>query len=175
MFNVEPKHNNIVNNFIKRDSKMLNQMWGSDDVVPYWVADMDFPIAPTITQELQRLVTRETFSYEYDSESVFSAISKWNTARHSLVLDPNNFVQVPGVLSAIALLIREFSAEGEGVLIQTPVYHQFRRLIESAGRVAVDNTLKRVGEHYEINFEDFEEKLKSSAVKIVLLCNPHRK
>ncbi|MGF1764269.1 MalY/PatB family protein [Aliivibrio kagoshimensis] len=173
MFNVEPKNKDIANNFIKTDSKMLNQMWGSDDVVPYWVADMDFPIAPAITQELQRLVTRETYSYEFDSESVFSAISQWNHSRHGLNLNPQHFVQVPGVLSAIALLIREFSADGEGVLIQTPVYHQFRRLIESAGRVAVDNTLKLVDEHYEIDFDDFEEKLQNSNIKIVLLCNPH--
>ncbi|EGQ7649994.1 aminotransferase class I/II-fold pyridoxal phosphate-dependent enzyme [Vibrio alginolyticus] len=173
MFNVEPKNKDIKNNFIKKDSQMLNQMWGSDDVVPYWVADMDFPIAPSITQELQRLVTRETFSYEFDSESVFSSISKWNSKRHGLDLNPKNFVQVPGVLSAIGLLIREFSAEDEGVLIQSPVYHQFRRLIESAGRVAVDNTLKLVDDHYQIDFDDFEAKLKHSNVKIVLLCNPH--
>lgn len=173
MFNVEPKNKDIKNNFIKKDSQMLKQMWGSDDVVPYWVADMDFPIAPSIAQELQRLVTRETFSYEFDSESVFASISKWNSKRHGLDLNPKNFVQVPGVLSAIGLLIREFSAEGEGVLIQAPVYHQFRRLIESAGRVAVDNTLKLVEDHYQIDFEDFEAKLQHSNVKIVLLCNPH--
>lgn len=173
MFNVESNHKNIANNFIKKDSKMLKQMWGSDDVVPYWVADMDFPIARPITQELQRLVTRETFSYEFDSESVFNAISQWNQSRHGLALNPKNFVQVPGVLSAIALLIRQFSAEGEGVLIQTPVYHQFRRLIESSGRVAVNNTLKLVDDHYEIDFDDFEEKLMNSNVKIIFLCNPH--
>ncbi|MEZ9232989.1 MalY/PatB family protein [Vibrio amylolyticus] len=173
MFNVEPTRKDIANNFIKNDSQMLNQMWGSDDVVPYWVADMDFPIAPAITQELQRLVTRETFSYEFDSESVFNAISQWNHTRHGLDLNPKNFVQVPGVLSAIALLIREFSDKGEGVLIQTPVYHQFRRLIESSGRVAVDNTLKLVDGRYEVDFEDLEEKLKNSNVKMILLCNPH--
>ena len=77
------------------------------------------------------------------------------------------------MLSAIALLIREFSDVGDGVLIQSPVYHQFRRLIESSGRKVVSNTLAINDDHYAIDFEDFEDKLKHSNVKIVLLCNPH--
>ncbi|PSW22084.1 putative C-S lyase [Photobacterium sanctipauli] len=173
MFKVSPQVEGISNKFIKHDSNMLNQIYGTDDLVPYWVADMDFPIANPITNELARLVEREVYSYEFNSSNIFQAISNWNRDRHGLQLNPENFAQVPGVLSAIALLIREFSNEGEGVLIQTPVYHQFRRLIESAGRKAVNNTLKLAGERYEMDFADFEQKLKNDSVKIVLLCNPH--
>lgn len=77
------------------------------------------------------------------------------------------------MLSAIGLLIRQYTEKGDGVLIQTPVYHQFRRLIESAGRKVVANPLKADGEQYEIDFIDFEAKLASGKAKMVLLCNPH--
>lgn len=173
MFKVTSSTSATQNNFIKHDSAMLNQFYGTNDVVPYWVADMDFPIANPITQELQRLVDREVYAYEFDSSRVFSAIARWNETAHNLSLDPNHFVQVPGVLSAIALLIREFTQQGDGVLIQTPVYHQFRRLIESAGRVVAGNTLKIEDGHYTIDFDDFEQQLKQGNAKMVLLCNPH--
>ncbi|MCL1139073.1 MalY/PatB family protein [Shewanella pneumatophori] len=173
MFSSAVNNKSIGHKFIKSDSQMLNQVYGTDDVVPYWIADMEFPIASPITAAMQNLVDRETYSYEFDSKSVFNAISDWNKQRHQLTLNPDNFVQVPGVLSAIALLIREFSEKGDGVLIQTPVYHQFRRLIESAGRTAVTNTLKTENGRYVVDFEDFENKLKQGDVKIVLLCNPH--
>lgn len=173
MFKVTPTHTDISNTFIKHDSQMLNQVYGTDDVTPYWVADMDFPIASPITQAMQQLVNRESYSYEFDSKTIFNAISNWNKDRHDLDLNPDHFVQVPGVLSAIALLIRDFTKEGDGVLIQTPVYHQFRRLIESAGRVAVNNPLKIENDRYIIDFVEFEDQLKSGDVNMVLLCNPH--
>lgn len=173
MFKVSPNRTDINDKFIKHDSNMLNQVYGTDEVTPYWIADMDFPIASPISQAMQQLVNRESYSYEYDSKTVFNAISAWNKDRHNLDLNPENFIQVPGVLSAIALLIRDFTNEGDGVLIQTPVYHQFRRLIESAGRTAVNSPLKIDNNRYVIDFEDFEKQLKSGAVTMVLLCNPH--
>ena len=173
MFKAIPDNQNAADKFIKHDSKMLNQVYGSDDVTPYWIADMAFPIATPITKAMQDLVSRETYSYEFDSETIFKEIALWNQKRHGLELEPTKFVQVPGVLSAIALLIREFTEKGEGVLIQTPVYHQFRRLIESAGRTVVNNTLKIEQDHYVMDFDAFENQLRDGNVKMVLLCNPH--
>ncbi|WP_045496715.1 MalY/PatB family protein [Vibrio hyugaensis] len=173
MFKPQPTRSDIKDKFIKHDSQMLNQVYGTDQVVPYWIADMGFPIASPISQVMQQLVSRETFSYEFDSKTVFQSISDWNKELHGLELNSDNFVQVPGVLSAIALLIREFTKEGEGVLIQTPVYHQFRRLIESAGRTVVGNTMKIENEHYVMDFELLETQLKSGEVQMILLCNPH--
>ncbi|GMM89903.1 MalY/PatB family protein [Vibrio fortis] len=173
MFKAIPDNPNAADKFIKHDSKMLNQVYGSDDVTPYWIADMAFPIATPITKAMQDLVRRETYSYEFDSETIFKEIALWNQKRHGLELEPTKFVQVPGVLSAIALLIREFTEKGEGVLIQTPVYHQFRRLIESAGRTVVNNTLKIEQDRYVMDFDAFENQLRGGNVKMVLLCNPH--
>ncbi|MBM7036761.1 MalY/PatB family protein [Vibrio ulleungensis] len=173
MFQITPNRRDITDKFIKHDSTMLNQVYGTDQVTPYWIADMDFPIASPISHALQQLVHRETYSYEFDSKTVFQPISDWNRDRHQLALNPEHFVQVPGVLSAIALLIREFTQLGEGVLIQTPVYHQFRRLIESAGRKAVSNTLSIDNQRYVMDVEQFEQQLASGDVRMVLLCNPH--
>ncbi|MDK9764220.1 PatB family C-S lyase [Vibrio sp. D420a] len=173
MFKAIPDNPNAADKFIKHDSKMLKQIYGSDDVTPYWIADMAFPIATPITTAMQDLVSRETYSYEFDSDTIFKEIALWNQKRHGLELEPTKFVQVPGVLSAIALLIREFTEKGEGVLIQTPVYHQFRRLIESAGRTVVNNTLKIEQDHYVMDFDAFENQLRDGNVKMVLLCNPH--
>lgn len=173
MFSDKPKNSDAQNKFIKYDSDMLNHIYKTEEVTPYWVADMDFPIANPITLELQRLVDREVYAYEFNSSAVFKAISDWNKRQHNIELNPKTFVQVPGVLNAIALLIREWSEVGDGVLIQTPVYHQFKRLIESSGRKAINNTMKIEDGHYRMDFDDFEEKLKSGNVKMVLLCNPH--
>ncbi|RKF18699.1 aminotransferase class I/II-fold pyridoxal phosphate-dependent enzyme [Alginatibacterium sediminis] len=173
MFRTSPSSSDIDDKFVKRDSDMLSQIYGSEELTPYWIADMDFPIASAISQAMQQLVSRESYSYEFDSKTLFKAISKWNKELHGLELDAEHFVQVPGVLSAIALLIRDFSNEGDGVLIQTPVYHQFRRLIVSAGRKVVSNTLSIDDDRYLIDFEDFERQLKNGSVKMVLLCNPH--
>jgi len=173
MFQTTPKRTDINDKFIKHDSAMLQQIYATTEVTPYWIADMDFPVASPITQAMQQLVNRESYSYEFDSKTVFESIATWNKTRHNLELNPEHFVQVPGVLSAIALLILEFTHEGDGVLIQTPVYHQFRRLIESSGRKALNNPLKIESDRYVIDFEHFENQLKSGKVKMVLLCNPH--
>ncbi|MDN2480961.1 aminotransferase class I/II-fold pyridoxal phosphate-dependent enzyme [Vibrio agarivorans] len=173
MFKAIPDNPNAANKYIKSDGNMLSQIYGSADVTSYWIADMEFPIASPITEAMQQLVHRETYSYEFDSETVFKEIALWNKNRHNLTLDPKQFVQVPGVLSAIALLIREFTEKGDGVLIQTPVYHQFRRLIESAGRVTVSNPLAIEKGRYVMDFKAFENQLRDGNVKMVLLCNPH--
>ncbi|MPW29145.1 putative C-S lyase [Agarivorans sp. B2Z047] len=173
MFQTTPSHHDISDKFIKHDSKMLKQIYGSDQLTPHWIADMDFPIASPISQAMQQLVNREQYSYEFDSQAVFKAIAHWNQQRHQLDLNPNHFVQVPGVLSAIALLIRDFTQEDDGVLIQTPVYHQFRCLIESAGRRAITSPLMLEGDRYLFDYQDFEQQLSSGKVRMVLLCNPH--
>ena len=159
--------------FIKHDSGMLKNIYGTEEIKPYWVADMDFAVAAPITEELKRLVERGVYSYEFNSQGVYSALVEWNKKRHNLSLKSDSFVQVSGVLTGVSLLIREFSEPGDGVLIQNPAYHQFPQMISSAGRKVVKNPLVVEDGKYKIDFDDFEQKLKTENVKIVLLCNPH--
>ena len=119
-------------------------MFGTTDVIPLWIADMDFEVAKPIQKALQELVTRNIYSYEFDTESIFKVISDWNYKRHQLTLNPNSFIQVLGALTGIAVLIRELSEKGDAILVQTPVYQQFFKIIESAGRKVLSNELKVV-------------------------------
>ena len=161
------------NNFAKSNPNYLKSMFGRTDLMPLWIADMDFKVAQPITKELERLVNRGNFAYEFNASKVFDALVNWNQKRHGLKLESKSFMQVSGVLTGIGLLIRELSNEGEGVLVQTPVYHQFFKVIQSANRTVVENPLQLVDGNYEMDFDDLEQKLKSQTVKIILLCNPH--
>ena len=166
-------HNDYEHCFTKSNPQMLKSMFGNSDMMPLWIADMDFKVAAPISNELQRLVDRGIYAYEFHTDKVFKAIADWNLKRHQLTLDSKAFLQVSGVLTGIALLIRELSNEDEGVIIQTPVYHQFAKIIKTAKRKIVRNSLKIVDGNYAMDFEDLELKLITENVKIILLCNPH--
>jgi len=163
----------VEHNFAKSNPNYLKGMFGATDVMPLWIADMDFEIAEPIKEALQKLVTRNIYAYEFNTGDVFKAISNWNLKRHQLKLNPKSFVQVSGVLTGIGVLIRELSEKGDEIMVQTPVYHQFFKVIESAGREVVSNPLKVVNGNYQMDFDDIERKLKTRNIKMILLCNPH--
>ncbi|MEM7118881.1 MAG: PatB family C-S lyase [Chloroflexota bacterium] len=173
MYNFDTILNDSQNKFIRHDPRMLQGIFGADDVAPFWVADMEFPVAEPIAKELKRLADRAMFAYEFDARFVFRAIAGWNKRRHNLDLDSKSFVQVPGVLTGIGLLIRELTQPGDGVLIQTPVYHQFAKVIKGANRRIVRNRLLVRNGRYEMDFDDLENKLQAGDAKAILLCNPH--
>ncbi|WP_298516195.1 MalY/PatB family protein [uncultured Kordia sp.] len=173
MSSFDTLHNNYEHNFIKYNAGFLKAMFGTADVTPFWIADMDFKVAPAITEALQKIVDREIYAYEFPTHKVFAAISDWFLKRHALQLDKKAFIQVTGVLTGIAVLIRELTNEGDGIMIQTPVYHQFANIIKTSNRKVVNNPLKIVNGKYQMDFKDVEEKIKSEHVKIILLCNPH--
>ncbi|AZQ62945.1 putative C-S lyase [Flammeovirga pectinis] len=163
----------VKNNFAKSNPNFLQSMFGNTEATPLWIADMDFKVAEPITEELNRIVERGIYSYEFIEKDVFKAIKNWNFKRHQLDLNTDAFLQVPGVLTGISLLIRELSKEGEGVVVQTPVYHQFFKVIKSAKREVIENPLKIVDGVYSIDFKDLELKFKQGNVKLMILCNPH--
>lgn len=171
--NFDQKPTGHSDHFIRHSPEMLNGIFGTTEVKPFWVADMDFAVAEPIRAELQRLVDRGQFAYEFNSKGVFNAISDWYQRRHQLNLTPDNFVQVPGVLTGLSLLVRELTELGDSVLIQTPAYHQFAKVVRSAGRNLVQSPLQRVDGQYRMDFDDLDNKLSKSDVKLMVLCNPH--
>ncbi len=160
-------------NFYKHNSEVLKQLFGTDDVSSFWLADMDFQIAEPISKEIKRLADWGVFAYEFNAERVFEAIVNWYKSRHQLSLDKNSFLQVSGVLTGISLLIQELTEVGDGVLIQTPVYHQFASIIKKTNRRVVQNPLMFHNGRYEMDFADLENKLQTENVKMIVLCNPH--
>ena len=171
--NIFDKSHEVENNFAKNHPNYLKSMFGTTDVMPFWIADMDFKVAEPISNELKGLVNRGIYAYEFNTDEVINAITNWNLKRHQLKLNPKSFIQVSGVLTGLALLIRELSNKGDSIMVQTPVYHQFYTVIKTADREIVKNPLKIVDGNYQMDFDDIEQKLKTKNIKVILLCNPH--
>ena len=164
---------NSENRFVRNNEEVLLHYFGTREVNSFWIADMDFEIAKPITDELGRLVDRGVFAYEFSTTELNLSISNWFNSRHHLSLNPNNFLQVPSVLTAISVLLQKFSEPEDGILIQTPVYHQFFAAINNVNRIVVVSPLINTSGAYTMDFKDLEEKFKSGKVKMMILCNPH--
>lgn len=144
-----------------------------EDALPMWVADMDFKTAPAIIERLQKTVEHGIFGYSEGKEAYFEAVKNWYKNNYSWEVKRNWLVKTPGVVFALAMAIRAFTKEGEGVLIQQPVYYPFSEAIEDNNRILINNSLRNVNGHYEIDFEDFEKQIVDNNVKMFILCNPH--
>lgn len=143
------------------------------DVLPLWVADMDFPTAPEILDALHSKVNHGIFGYSVPGESFYEAVKKWQKSEHDFEISKNWVVTTPGVVFAIATAIKAFTKEGEAVLIQTPVYYPFKNMIEANNRKLVTSSLFEKDGKWQIDFEDFEKKIEENAVKLFILCSPH--
>lgn len=143
------------------------------DVLPMWVADMDFQTAPQITKRLEGVVQHAIYGYTEPDESYFEALKNWYGTRFGWEVRRPWLVKTPGVVFALAEAVRAFTEPGDAVLIQQPVYYPFAGVIEENDRVLVNSPLQLIDGHYEIDFEDFEQKIVENQVKLFLLCSPH--
>jgi cystathionine beta-lyase len=144
-----------------------------EDALPLWVADMDFQTAPEIIYRLHQAVEHGIFGYTEGKEAYFEAVRNWFQTYHYWEVKRNWLIKTPGIVFALAMAVKAYTKEGDSVLIQQPVYYPFSEVIEDNGRKLVNNSLKNIQGHYEIDFEDFEKKIVENHVKLFLLCNPH--
>ncbi len=145
-----------------------------ENVLPLWVADMDFKVAPEITQAIEKRVAHGIFGYSEVKEEYFEAVSAWMEQKHGWHVKEDWLVKTPGVVFALAMAVQAFTEPGDAVIIQQPVYYPFSEVIADNGRRIVDNALElKEDGKYHINFEDFEQKVKENHVKLFLLCSPH--
>ena len=144
-----------------------------DGVLPMWVADMDFQTPQTVREALAAKAAHGIFGYSDPDETYFEVLAQWFGTRHNWTVDPHTAIQAPGVVFAICTLIRALTKPGDAVLIQEPVYYCFREGIRDNGRRTIVNELRFDGEHYSIDFEDFERKIVENGVKLFILCSPH--
>ena len=145
-----------------------------ENVLPLWVADMDFNVSSYITDALEGMVSHGIFGYSESEESYFKALKGWMKRHHNWDIQEKWLVKTPGVVFALATAVRAFTKEGEGVLIQQPVYYPFAEIIVKNNRKLVDNTLVLTEKgSYAIDYEDFERKIVEENVKLFILCNPH--
>ncbi len=144
------------------------------DILPLWVADMDFPTASFITDALKRRAEYGIFGYTEAVDDYFDAVKSWFLKHHGWEVKEDWLLKTPGVVFALAMCIKAFSAPGDAVLIQQPVYYPFSQVIEDNGRIPVSSDLVLGADgRYSIDFENFEQTIVKNNVHLFLFCNPH--
>ncbi len=145
-----------------------------EDILPLWVADMDFRVSQKILDAIQERVEHGIFGYSEVQEGYFEALQQWMKEKHGWNIDRRWLVKTPGVVFALAMAVQAFTKPGDSVLIQKPVYYPFGEVIADNHRKLVDNTLILGSDGaYHMDLEDFEQKIIDNKVKLFLLCNPH--
>jgi len=153
------KHNNLKERFSK------------EDILPMWVADMDFKSPKKIVYALRKRVDEGIFGYVFTDKKIIESIYDWQKRRYGWSVKKGSIFLANGVVPSIAFIINAFSKEGDEVIIQTPVYHPFARVIKESKRKVSANSLKIGEDGYEIDFKDLRKRAKKA--KILILCNPH--
>ena len=144
-----------------------------ENVLPMWVADMDFRTAPTIVEALQRRVAHGIFGYTKVPETYYDAVVRWFENRHRWRIDPRWIIYTSGVVPALSAIIKALTVPGDKVIVQTPAYNCFYSSIRNDGcELSANNLIYRDG-RYSIDFDDLEAKVADPKTKILLLCNPH--
>lgn len=151
---------------------LTKSLFGSDDVLPMWVADMDFEAPPEVIEAIRQRADHGIFGYSYVPSSAEEAFKEWLEKRHGWVIEPEWILYTPGVVPAIGMAIQALTEPGDKVLVQPPVYTPFFNMIRNNNRVIVHSPLEIKDNRFHINMDDFEAKLKEG-VKLFLLCNPH--
>ena len=144
-----------------------------EDILPLWVADMDFQTAPGIQERLRAAVDHGIFGYSDGKADYFAAVSSWYREKFGWETKEEWLIKTPGVVFALAAAVRAFTEKGDRVLILQPVYYPFSEVIRDNGRVLINSPLKQVNGRYEMDFEDMERKITENQVKLFLLCSPH--
>lgn len=151
----------------------LKTIYGRDDILPLWIADMDFKSSPKIIEAIIERASHGVFGYPFSSTKIFEPFIEWNIKRNQLYINDEWILTCPGVVTAFCLGILAYTKEGDRVMIQTPVYPPFHSGVKNNNRVIIENELVEKDGYYTIDFEDFEKKIKDSNVKLFILCNPH--
>lgn len=145
----------------------------SEDILPLWVADMDFKAPEGVIKALSERVEHGIFGYTLPTDSYYDAVINWMDRRHNWKIEKDWIIIAPGIVPAIHFAVHTYTKEGDGVLIQRPVYHQFTEAVLNNGRKLINSPLVRKGDRYEMDFEDFEKKIVDNNVKLFILCSPH--
>ena len=145
-----------------------------EDVLPLWVADMDFKTSSYVEDALVERARHGIFGYSESQTPYFEIVRDWMKRHHDWEVKEPWLIKTPGVVFALAMAVKAYTEPGDGVLIQSPVYYPFSEVIEDNGRRIVSNTLVLGEDHkYHIDFEDFERQIKENQIKLFFLCNPH--
>lgn len=151
----------------------LDAVFGRHDLTPLWIADLDFAVCPEITQALIKRLNHPVLGYSEASDGYWNSIIDWNRRRHNFAIGRQELAFIPGVVKGIALCVNYFTREGDGIVIQPPVYTPFRTVVEGNGRRVVENPLIFDGERYTMDLNGLEEIVAREKPRMLILCNPH--
>lgn len=150
----------------------LLSMWGRDDLLPLWVADMDFETPKFITDALKKRMEHSLFGYTVVPDEFWTSIINWIDGHHQWKVKREWLTFIPGIVKGIGLVVNVFTKPGDKIIIQPPVYHPFRLVPEGNGREVVFNPLREVNGTYEMDFDNLE-RVADDKCRILILCNPH--
>ena len=151
----------------------LDQMFGRHDVTPLWIADLDFAVCPDITAALRHRLDHPVLGYSAAPDSYWESIISWQQRRHGFGISREEMCFIPGVVKGIGLAVNYFSQRGDKIVIQPPVYHPFRMVIEGNGREVVENPLIHENGTYRMDLEGLARAVKEEKPRMMILCNPH--
>ena len=151
---------------------LAGTLMGEKDVLPLWVADMDFQCPPAVLEAIQRRAEHGIYGYTVTPDSSYQAIINWMKKRHGWNIQKEWIVFTPGVVSGFHWAVRAYTHPGDSVIVQTPVYYPFFKAVKFNGCQIVENQLKFRNGQYEIDFDDLERKF-DVRTKVLLLCSPH--
>ena len=149
----------------------LQELWGRTDLIPLWVADMDFATAPFVTEAIKKRCEHPVLGYTSKPDSYYQAIINWNKVRYGLEVEKEMIHFVPGIVPGLGMALNTFTQKGDKVMIQPPVYGPFHWLNTRGDRTLVTNPLKLVDGMYRMDMEAFRRDVKGC--KVFILCNPH--
>ena len=144
------------------------------EVLPAWIADMDFEVLPEIRQTVHDYAEQLVYGYTYASDGLIEAVQNWEEKQHGYRFEKDALVFIEGVVPAISTAIQAFTKEGQAVLINTPVYPPFARSIKLNNRRLITNSLVEKDGLFEIDFDQLEKDFVEEEVKLYVLCNPHK-
>ncbi|BBI32217.1 MalY/PatB family protein [Cohnella abietis] len=148
------------------------KLFGRSDILPLWVADMDFEAPKEVVDAITRRAEQGIYGYTVRTQAFYDAIIGWLSRRHGWNIEQEWISSSPGVVPALSLMVQAFTEPGDGIILQSPVYYPFYDVIKMNGRTVVDNPLILENGHYSIDFDLLEQQAKNGA-KMLLLCSPH--
>ncbi len=157
----------------KWEKPAMREHFGREDLLPFWVADMEFQAPPGVIQSLVKRAENGIFGYEYRPDSLLDAIVQWYASRHQWPINKSELCFSHGVMHAITSLINLHTEEGDGIIVQPPVFFEFRIAIQENNRTLVRCPLIKTDKRYEMDFEDLEKQASDPRNKLLILCNPH--
>lgn len=151
----------------------LREHFGTVDLLPLWIADMDFRAPPPVVERLVERARLGMFAYEYRPDSFFEAVLTWLRTRHQWEVERASLLVCPSVMNALCALINLVTDPGDGIIVQPPVFFEFRQAIRRNERDLIKNPLALNAGRYELDLNDLEAKARAPRTRMLVLCNPH--